>query len=197
MLRFEMDVAGANLDERTIEGVIVPYGEVGTIGGTDYRFTPGSVRAARARTPLLVDHDRAQPIGALAELVETESGLVGRFRVDATPAGDQALVQAASGSRGSLSLGAEVVACADAGAIVEVSEALLLEASLLALGAFPSAAVLRVAAELDEPAPDEPAPDEPAPDDDDNDDDDDDDDDEEDDEELDEDEDEDGYSEED
>src|SRR5262245_37608848 len=135
MLRFEMDVAVADLAERTIEGVVVPYGEVGRIGGVDYRFARGSVRAARARTPLLVDHDRRRPVGVLEELVDADAGLLGRFRVDATPDGDTALVQAASGSRGSLSLGAEVVASTEDEGVVDVSEALLLEASLLALGA--------------------------------------------------------------
>jgi hypothetical protein len=177
MLRFEMDLVAADLTERTIEGVVVPFGEVGRIDGVDYRFAPGSLRAARARTPLLVDHDRGQPIGALAELVETETGVLGRFRVDSTPAGDTALVQAASGSRGSLSLGAELVASSpgDDG-VVDVTEALLFEASLLALGAFASATVTRVAATLDDPddddpdddeldddEPDDDPPDEPAP----------------------------------
>ena len=163
MLRFEMDVAAADMGERTIEGVVVPYGEVGRIGGVSYRFRPGSVRAGRSRTPLLVDHDRGQPIGALAELVETETGLVGRFRVDATPAGDQALIQAASGSRGSLSLGAEVVASEEAGDVTDVSEALLIEASLLALGAFAGAGVTRVAAEADEENGDDEEPEKPEP----------------------------------
>ena len=159
MLRFEMDVAAADLAERTIEGVVVPYNEVGTIAGRNYRFAPGSVRAARSRTPLLVDHDRSQPIGRLEELVETDGALLGRFRVDATPAGDTALVQAASGSRGSLSLGAELVSSSPAGDVIDVSEALILEASLLALGAFAGATVTRVAAEADEPDPEpEPAP---------------------------------------
>jgi HK97 family phage prohead protease len=154
MLRFELQDLDADPDERTIEGTIVPYGEIGTIQGVRYRFAPGSVRAARARTPLLVDHDRSQPIGTLAELVDSETGLTARFKVDATPAGDTALVQAASGSRGSLSVGAELVEAASDGDITNVSEALLLEASLLALGAFPSANVTRVAAEADgEPEP--------------------------------------------
>ena len=66
MLRFEMDVSAADLGERIIEGVVVPYGELGRIGGVDYRFAPGSVRAARSRTPLLVDHDRARyPAGSV------------------------------------------------------------------------------------------------------------------------------------
>lgn len=157
MIRFEMDVAATDLVARTIEGVIVPFGDVGRIAGTDYRFRPGSVKLARARTPLLVDHDRGAPVGVLAELVESESGVVGRFSVDATPDGDRALIQAASGSRGSLSVGAELddyVEAADG--VVDVEAARVLEVSLLALGAFERAAVTRVAAEQDTPEPDPP-----------------------------------------
>jgi HK97 family phage prohead protease len=161
MLRFEMDVAAVDENARTIEGVVVPYNEVGTIAGRGYRFAPGSVRAARSRTPLLVDHDRGQPVGVLDRLTESPRGLLGRFRIDATAAGDTALLQAASGSRGALSIGAELVAARPSGDVIDVDEALLVEASLLALGAFASATVTHVAAEADEPDPDEPV--EPAP----------------------------------
>src|SRR5215831_21260729 len=153
MLRFEREVLLADLNERTIEGVIVPYDEVGTIQGRDYRFKPGSVRLGR-RVPLLVDHDRGQPIGVLAELVDGPTGAVGRFRIDQTPAGDSELVQAASGSRGALSVGAEVVrSTMSRDGVIDVEAGAVAEVSLLALGAFESAAVTRVAAEADEPEP--------------------------------------------
>lgn len=172
MLRFEMDVNAADLNARTIEGLIVPFGEVGKIAGRDYRFQAGSVRLGRTRTPLLVDHDRSNPVGVLAELTESEAGVMARFRVDETPDGDRALIQAASGSRGSLSIGAEVDAADDAaGGVVEVTAARVLEVSLLALGAFESAEVHRVAATATEsgepaepPAPEDPPPPEPNPD---------------------------------
>jgi HK97 family phage prohead protease len=150
MLRFEMDVVAADLVERTIEGTVVPYNEVGRIAGVEYRFAPSSIRASRARTPLLLDHDRAQPVGVLAELVDTPTGALGRFKIDPTPAGDTALVQAASGSRGALSVGAEVVSSHEDGGVIEVTAGLLHEVSLLALGAFAGAAVTRVAAEADD-----------------------------------------------
>jgi hypothetical protein len=150
MLRFEREVLLADLSERTIEGVVVPYDEVGVIAGREYRFKPGSVRLGK-RTPLLVDHDRGRPIGVLAELVDQPTGALGRFRVDATGDGDEALTQAASGSRGSLSIGAEVIRSSIAkDGVVDVEAALVLETSLLALGAFESAAVTRVAAEQDD-----------------------------------------------
>jgi|SRR5215471_3092193 len=151
MLQFEREVLLADLNERTIEGVIVPFGEVGSIQGRDYRFKPGSVKLGR-RVPLLVDHDRSRPIGVLAELVEQASGVLARFRVDATPAGDEALTQAASGSRGALSVGAEVIRSTMArDGVVEVEASAVAEVSLLALGAFEGASVTRVAAEQDPP----------------------------------------------
>jgi hypothetical protein len=154
MLRFEMDVTAADLAARTIEGVLVPYNEVGTIQGREYRFLPGSLELARARTPLLVDHDRARPVGVLGELVDDGEGALARFRVDATQDGDTALVQAASGSRGALSVGAEVVLSRENGRVIDVVKARVVEASLLALGAFAGATVTRVAAEADADAGD-------------------------------------------
>jgi hypothetical protein len=155
MLRFEREVLLADLNERTIEGVVVPYDEVGVIAGREYRFKPGSIKLGK-RTPLLVDHDRSRPIGVLAELVDQPTGALGRFRVDATGDGDEALTQAASGSRGSLSVGAEVIRSSIArDGVVDVEAALVLETSLLALGAFESAEVLRVAAEHDDGEPEE------------------------------------------
>jgi HK97 family phage prohead protease len=156
MLTFEMDVVAANVEERTIEGVIVPYDEVGRIAGVDYRFRPGSVRAARSRTPLLLDHDRGRPVGVLASLEDAPNGALGTFRIDRTPDGDQALAQAASGSRGALSVGASVEAADDRGGVLEVTAGLVHEVSLLALGAFAGATVTRVAAEAEEP--DDPDP---------------------------------------
>ena len=166
MIRFEREVLIADLNERTIEGLIVPFGEVGVIAGREYSFTPGSV-SLRRRVPLLVDHDRGRPIGVLAELVEQAGGVIGRFRIDPTPAGDEALAQAASGSRGALSVGAEVLrSTIGRDGVIDVEAGEVHEVSLLALGAFESAEVLRVAAELaepeEEPAEEEPAEGEPA-----------------------------------
>jgi HK97 family phage prohead protease len=157
MLRFEADVLATDLRSRTIEGVIVPYGEVGVIAGREYRFRPGALKLARSRTPLLVDHDRARPIGVLAELLDGPRGAIARFSIDETPDGDHALIQAASGSRGSLSIGAEVeLSHIDSGGVIDVEAGAVHEVSLLALGAFAGAQVTRVAAEADDEEPEEP-----------------------------------------
>ena len=161
MLRFEIDVTAADQESRVIEGVAVPYGEVANLGGADYRFTKGSLRAARERTPLLLSHDMSQPIGVLSSITETDSGAIARFKIDTTPAGDMALVQAQSGSRGGLSIGAAIVASEpDDDGINVVSEASLLEVSLCSVAAFAEAKVLSVAASADpepNPTPDDPA----------------------------------------
>ena len=152
MLQFELDLVAADLAERTIEGVAVPYGETGTIQGRRYRFQAGSLELARARPPLLVDHDRGRPVGVLAELIDGETNALARFTIDPTQDGDTALVQAASGSRGSLSVGAELVEATEGpDGVINVARALIHEVSLLALGAFTGATVTRVAAEADEP----------------------------------------------
>jgi phage head maturation protease len=164
-LEFTMDVQAADAERRTIEGTIVPYREPARIAGVAYSFEPGSIVQARARTPLLIDHDRGRPIGVLAELVDEPGRAFARFRGDRTGAGDEALTQAASGSRGSFSIGAELVEASepDAAGVVHVRAASVREVSLLTLGAFPSASVERVTA-ADTP-PDDP-PDDPPPDDD-------------------------------
>jgi HK97 family phage prohead protease len=159
MLRFQMDVLAADTEHRLIEGVIVPYGEAAMIDGQAYRFLPGSVQMARSRTPLLLDHDRGRPVGVLASLADGDQGPVARFRVDMTPSGDEALAQAASGSRGAFSIGATLDQFTE-GQVIDVAAALIHEVSLVALGAYAGASVTRVAAEapVADPEP-EPQPD--------------------------------------
>jgi HK97 family phage prohead protease len=151
VLQFDIDVTSADAESRTIEGVAVPYGETANLGGTRYAFERGSLTPARSRTPLLLGHDRNRPVGVMLELADTDEGAVARFRIDQGAEGDLALEQAASGSRGGLSIGAEIITAADDGTgTVQVTAASLLEVSLVAIGAFEGAGVTSVAAEADE-----------------------------------------------
>jgi HK97 family phage prohead protease len=147
LLRFHVDVHAAEPSSRTITGLALPYGEVAQLNGKPYTFTPGSLRAARERTPLLLGHDPNQPVGILTGLAESEAGVVATFRVDPGQHGDQALAQAASGSRGGLSIGAEIVrASEDADGVTVVAEAALFETSLVAIPAFSGAEITAVTA---------------------------------------------------
>lgn len=161
MLKFDIDVRTAEAASRTITGVAVPYGETANLGGTVYTFTAGSLTQARQRTPLLLGHDRNRPIGVLVDLVDTPGGALARFSVDAGAEGDLALAQAASGSRGGLSIGAEIVdGTTGADGVVTVTAASLLEVSLVSIPAFAGADVMQVAAsdKTDESAEDDEEP---------------------------------------
>jgi HK97 family phage prohead protease len=166
VLQFDIDVTAADADARTIEGIAVPYDETANLGGTEYAFGPGSLKPARDRTPLLLGHDRNRPVGILTELADTDQGAVARFRVDNGPEGDLALEQAVSGSRGGLSIGAEIVnGTEDERGVIHVAEAALLEISLVAIPAFAGSAVTSVTAEATEDDEDLTTPDDdPEPD---------------------------------
>lgn len=164
MLTFQVDVTAADTTSRTIEGIAVPFDEVAELSGQRYRFTPGSLRAARSRTPLLLGHDTNQPVGVLVEMSDTDQGTIARFRVDDGAPGDLALAQASSGSRGGLSIGAAIEeADTDDDGVNVVTRASLFETSLVSISAFAGSSVTTVTASQDAPASDpDPTPDDPA-----------------------------------
>ena len=146
MLRFDIDVAASDKESRTITGIAVPFGKTAELGGVAYSFQPGSLVKGRAITPLLLDHSTDRPVGVLADLSDGEDGAIATFRVDNTADGDAALATAASGSRGGLSVGVNVVAAEDAEGVQVVSRASLMEISLCAIPAFADAQVTTVTA---------------------------------------------------
>lgn len=152
MLRFEVDVTAADTESRTIEGLAVPYGEHAQLGERAYSFTEGSLRPARARTPLLLGHDTNRPVGVLTQLEDTANGAVARFKIDRGSEGDLALEQAQSGSRAGLSIGASIVEAQDGeDGVRVVTQASLMEVSLCAIPAFAGAGVTSVTAEASDP----------------------------------------------
>jgi HK97 family phage prohead protease len=171
MLQMQIEVAAIDTSRRLIEGTAVPYGEVSepiAPSGRRYRFAAGALTRARRSTPFLLGHDTNEPVGVIERLVDGEHGAQIRARIDRTPDGDRALEQARTGSRGSISIGFEVDDGREASdGVINVARATLWEASLVAIGAWESAQVERVAAERDpdddtladgEPAPAQPNP---------------------------------------
>ena len=153
------------LPSRTIEGLAIEYGVPARASdGVSYTFRPGSLQPRAERTPFLLGHDRQRPAGVLVELRDTPSGPVAVLAVDATPDGDQALVQAASGSRSGLSVGAEPITFSllDDGT-VDVEHAELAELSLVTIPAWSGAQVTRVAATAHEEGHAMPEGHDPAP----------------------------------
>jgi phage head maturation protease len=151
MFTLEFPVVACDQGARTIEGLGIPFGEVGrALDGRLYEFPVGAEISSgpRSPAPLTLGHDRNRPVGVTETLAAGEHGLRTSFRVDATPDGDIALVQAASGSRGGISAEFVPVEFVDrADGVREVSRAEAHAFSLVAIPAFASAAVDLVAAE--------------------------------------------------
>jgi HK97 family phage prohead protease len=154
---FELAAEAATVDveRRTIEGVLVPFGEIGvaTIDGKPgkIRYRRGAkVEAARSRTPIVRSHDLDAPVGVLAELVPGDDGIRARFKIDTTPAGDDALAQAASGSRAGLSVAGPLTEYEERGDVIEVAASSVVHVGLVTVPAFASAEVTSVAAESTE-----------------------------------------------
>jgi hypothetical protein len=148
-LEFELAIADVDVEGRTIAGLGVPWNQAGKIGGRTFKFQRGSLAPAMRRTPLQLGHD-GEPVGVLAEHVDDDDGARVTFRVDRTPDGDRALVQAASGSRGALSVGADVDdSTVQADGSVLVTAARYVHFALVPHGAFAGAEVEHVVAHRD------------------------------------------------
>jgi HK97 family phage prohead protease len=160
--------AAADVATRRIRGVAVPWNEVGVVAdGRKVKFLPGSLDVG-ARPVVLRDHDRARPIGMVAEADDTPHGLATAVRVSATRDGDEALVLASDGALNMFSVGADPTDFRYEGDVLVVAKADWQELSLLSFGAFTGARVTDVAASEPEPdaLPDpepEPIPAEPEP----------------------------------
>lgn len=157
----------ANVEDRTIKGLLLPYGEASrtNLTGTEpIVFSKGTVTAPRDVTMvgLNLNHDRFTWAGRVTELEDTDAGLVATFSVADTEEGDEALSAVAAGRLTKLS--AEVIKLVRDGA--NAVSAKLTGAALVDEGAFASAALFALGDVEDtptEPAPADPeTPEEPA-----------------------------------
>lgn len=142
----------ASAERRTIAGRIVTFGEVGNTSAGPTRFEAGSIDYTDD-VRLVLEHDTTKPLGRAAKLVESDEGIDAVFRIAATRAGDDVLVEAAEQLRDGFSVGVDVVdhELADDGTLV-VKLASLDHVGLVVNPAIVSARVDRVAASQ-EPTP--------------------------------------------
>ena len=140
----------ANYDDRTISGLLLPYGEVGNTDLGRFSAARGTVKipADPVIVGLNTDHTRENSVGRAATLTDTAAGIVASFAVARTPEGDAALADAADPNGKRHKLSAEVSNIVlKAGALVSGR---LFGAALVGKGAFPSATLL--AADAGDPA---------------------------------------------
>jgi len=155
-----LDLVAADVESRTITGIIAPYNVTGTPNIGQVQFSKGSLNIANPSDILLFsEHDMAKPLGRLVEATETESALVGKFKIANTQIGTDHLIEAAEGLRGGLSVGAQITEFEIKDSIYHVTAANVVEVSMVTRPAFRDAQISQVIAAQSETETTTPSPD--------------------------------------
>lgn len=95
--------------DRTITGMLVPYGPAGMTTGGLLTFAKGSIAwSDPKRVKLLREHDQGDVLGYATELDDRDDGLYGTFHVPEGDNGDRALAEASNGLRDAFSVGVQL-----------------------------------------------------------------------------------------
>jgi HK97 family phage prohead protease/HK97 family phage major capsid protein len=137
-----------NGDRRTISGKIAPYGEVGNTSAGRVVFAENSIIVPEpSKVKLLMQHDNSKPVGRMQSVTSNKTGLYASFKVSASTRGSDAILLAQEQLMDGLSVGVEVEDSRQEKDYLLVTAATLKEVSLVESAAFPSAAVLKIAAQ--------------------------------------------------
>jgi HK97 family phage prohead protease len=137
-----------NGERRTIAGKIAPYGEVGNTSAGRVVFAENSITVPEpSKVKLLMQHDNSKPVGRMQSVTSNKTGLYGSFKVSASTRGSDAILLAQEKLMDGLSVGVEVDDSRQEKDYLLVTAATLKEVSLVESAAFPSAAVLKIAAQ--------------------------------------------------
>jgi len=158
MIRFNaqpvtLDAAANEDAPRTITGIAVPWDIAATVSdGTPVKFLRGSFDVNAKPAKLIENHDMTQLRGTVTELVDAEEGLLFTARFARTNAADEAIELVKAGAYDAVSVGAQPVRFKyDKDGVMVVSEARLLELSLVPYGAFEEAVITDIAASQEIP----------------------------------------------
>ena len=139
-----LQITSADSESRTITGRVVTWNETGSTSAGLTTFKPESI--ATKNVKLLLEHDRTRPIGKVLSMTATEQGIDATFKIAETTAGNDALVEAATGLRDGFSVGVKVNAHDFVDGVLVVAKGSLDEVSLVSDPAIDSARVSSVAA---------------------------------------------------
>lgn len=91
----------ANRDERTISGLVIPYGEVGYTNVGAIKASKGVLTIPEdvSTVHLNLEHSDTRPVGKAVRLEETDAGIEGTFRIANTTAGNDLLAEVEEGLR--------------------------------------------------------------------------------------------------
>ena len=114
----------------------------------DVIFNAGSLKIGDG-IKLFTEHDMGKPIGKLKSFEETNTGIIGTFKIARTNAGNDALIEAQDGLRTGFSIGATIDDFVTNDQNVIVNAATLKEVSHVVFPAFENAQITEVAAKAD------------------------------------------------
>jgi len=143
-LNMPLQITSADSESRTITGRVVTWNETGSTSAGLTTFKPESI--ATKNVKLLLEHDRTRPIGKVLSMTATEQGIDATFKIAETTAGNDALIEAATGLRDGFSVGVKVNAHDFIDGVLVVAKGSLDEVSLVSEPAIDSARVSSVAA---------------------------------------------------
>jgi HK97 family phage prohead protease len=143
-LNMPLTITSADSESRTITGRVVTWNETGSTSAGLTTFKPESI--ATKNVKLLLEHDRTRPIGKVLSMTATEQGIDATFKIAETTAGNDALIEAATGLRDGFSVGVKVNAHDFVDGVLVVAKGSLDEVSLVSEPAIDSARVSSVAA---------------------------------------------------
>ena len=162
MIRFDADAtlitaqAGDATQPARISGLAVPWDVVATVSdGTSVQFARGAFDVTQKAAKLIENHDMTQLRGVVSTLTDSPQGLEFEATLADTRASRDAVALLRSGAYDSVSVGAQPITFStDPDGVMTVTEAKLVELSLVAVPAYEDAVITQVAATAVDPDPD-------------------------------------------
>jgi len=145
-IKFSSDILTANTSKREITGIIVPFGRPGFTNMGTVVFEQGSLQLSND-IKLFEDHDMNKVRGRMISHEVTPVGIIGKFKIARTTAGDDILTLAQDGLKSGLSIGASIDQYENKEDEVYVTAAKILEVSVVDTPAFADAQITDVAAQ--------------------------------------------------
>jgi len=161
MIRFDADAtlitaqAGDATQPARISGLAVPWDVVATVSdGTSVQFARGAFDVSQKAAKLIENHDMSQLRGVVSTLTDSPQGLEFEATLADTRASRDAVALLQAGAYDSVSVGAHPITfTTDSAGVMTVTEARLVELSLVAVPAFAEAVITQVAATAADPDP--------------------------------------------
>lgn len=136
-LTFSATISAADTETRTVTGQIVPFGKPGNTSAGPTLFEVGAfTELDPAKVNLYMEHDMTRPVGRAVSFEPTPTGIIGKFKIAETTAGNDLLVEAQEGLRTGFSVGAEIVKHTYKGNVMHIQQANLREVSAVTRPAF-------------------------------------------------------------